>query len=79
MDNEERTRFLKSDSQSKSTPAASKATKSKVVKLQLDRRVGFWGYMMPAIYQLMASMHILNAAFLVVDTALNNVVRIAVA
>ncbi|KAG6787002.1 hypothetical protein POTOM_008628 [Populus tomentosa] len=43
----------------------------------IRERAGFWGYLMQIIYQLMGCMHSLNAVFLVLDTALNSLVSIA--
>ncbi|KOM35359.1 hypothetical protein LR48_Vigan02g150900 [Vigna angularis] len=45
---------------------------SQHVEEEFKQRVGFWGYVMQIIYQLMGAMHSLNAIFLLLDTALNN-------
>ncbi|XP_058083344.1 uncharacterized protein LOC131231229 isoform X2 [Magnolia sinica] len=110
MENEESGGFLKTDSESKSTTATFRTNKIRgTIKVQsrhqqeeIERRAGFWGYLMQSIYQtcagaamltdivfwglivpflsiehfslnmLMGCMHVLNALFLLLDTALNS-------
>ncbi|KAL5135791.1 hypothetical protein HKD37_03G008621 [Glycine soja] len=45
---------------------------SRYVEEDFQQRAGFWGFVMQTIYQLMSCMHALNAFFLLLDTALNN-------
>ncbi|KAK7284536.1 hypothetical protein RJT34_19283 [Clitoria ternatea] len=57
--------------QERETNSSSKL-ESRYVDEDFQQRAGFWGYFMQATYQLMGCLHVLNAVFLLLDTALNN-------
>ncbi|KAG5150335.1 hypothetical protein JHK84_026807 [Glycine max] len=80
LQNGEMAEFLRRDLEESTNSIAyrEKETKSSIrlqsqyIQEEFNQRVGFWGYLMQITYQLMVSMHSLNAVFLLLDTALNN-------